>query len=195
MAQNTIQEDGTILRDARSRYLREHREREGAHGAFETEIRSGGGSPRVEVTVRREPAPTAIAPILGQEIADSSGLRSTEEVVVRERRMYDGGRLVQLASTWIPVDVAEAAGIEQEDTGVGGIISRMAEAGFAQAEVIEEVRLVSATEAEAGALGVAAGDKLMEITHVGYTETGRAVEVTRHLPSPGWTLRYSVPLD
>ncbi|MGW4954582.1 UTRA domain-containing protein [Streptomyces parvulus] len=186
MAQNTISEDGTILRDARSRYRTANRENSGAHGAYESETKRAGGSPRAEVSVRREPAPAAVAAHFGPDAGD---------VVVRARRMYDGDRLVQLADTWIPADVAEAAGVEQVDTGVGGIISRMAEAGFRQAEVIEDVQQRPATPEEAEALGVDAGALLLEITHVGYTDAGRAVEVTRHVLGSGWTLRYSVPLD
>ncbi|MEV5880715.1 UTRA domain-containing protein [Streptomyces sp. NPDC052101] len=186
MAQNTISEDGRITRDARSRYRTAQREEAGAHGAYEGETRRAGGTPRAEVTVRRESTPAAAAAYFGEDVA---------EVVVRERRMYDGDRVVQLADTWIPADVAEAAGIEQVDTGVGGIISRMAEAGFAQTEVVEDVKQRPATAAEAEALGVAPDSLLLEITHVGHTAAGRAVEVTRHTLGPGWTLRYSVPLD
>jgi GntR family transcriptional regulator len=186
MAQNTIGANGQILRDARSRYRTAHREESGAHGAYESETKRAGGTPRAEVDVRREPAPAAAATHFGPEAGD---------VVVRARRMYDGDRLVQLADTWVPADVAEAAGIEQVDTGVGGIISRMAEAGFRQVEVIEDVQQREATATEADAFGVDAGSLLLEITHVGYTDAGRAVEVTRHTLGPGWTLRYSVPLD
>ncbi|MFF6984225.1 UTRA domain-containing protein [Streptomyces sp. NPDC008343] len=186
MAQNTINANGQILRDARSRYRTARREEGGAHGAYEGETRRAGGAPRAEVTVRREPTPAAAAAHFGDSVA---------EVVVRERRMYNGERVVQLADTWVPLDVAEAAGIEQVDTGVGGIISRMAEAGFAQTEVTEDVTQRPATPAEADALGVDPGSPVLEITHVGYTDAGRAVEVTRHTLGPGWTLRYSVPLD
>ena len=169
MAQNTISANGGITRDARSRYRTEQREANGAHGAFESETRRSGGAPRAEVTVSRAEAPADVAELLGAE----------GPVVVRARRMYDGERLVQLADTWIPADVAEAAGIEQVDTGAGGIISRMREAGFDQA----------------AALGVDEGELLLTITHVGRTAEGRVVEVTRHTLGRGWTLRYAVPLD
>jgi GntR family transcriptional regulator len=187
MAQNTIEADGTVTRDARSRYRREQREQGGAHGAFEAETVRQGGQPRAEVEVRREAAPADVAALLGVEAGT--------EVVVRARRMYDGGRLVQLADTWIPADVAEAAGIEQVDTGQGGIISRMAEAGHPQADVLEVVEQHAASADEASALGVEPGASLLRITHTGTTEAGRAVEVTRHLLAPGWRLLYSVPLD
>ncbi|GGU51242.1 UTRA domain-containing protein [Streptomyces violascens] len=185
MAQNTIGAAG-ITRDARSRYRTAQREEGGAHGAYEGETRRSGGTPRAEVTVNRAEAPADVAELLAAE----------GPVVVRARRMYDGERLVQLADTWIPVDVAEAAGIEQVDTGAGGIISRMAEAGFSQgSEAVEDVDQRPATAGQAAALGVEEGELLLTVTHVGRTAEGRVVEVTRHVLGRGWTLRYAVPLD
>lgn len=185
MASNTIGTDGVILRDARSRYRTTQREQNGAHGAYDAEIRRGGGTPRVEVDVRREAAPADVAELLGSE----------DQVVVRARRMFSGDRLIQLATTYIPVDVAQAAGIEQVDTGVGGIISRMREAGFDQgSEATEDVALRPATANESVALGLPEGALVLTINHVGQTEDGRVVEVTQHILSDGWKLRYSVPL-
>ncbi|POX58862.1 UTRA domain-containing protein [Streptomyces sp. Ru62] len=185
MASNTIGVDGVITRDARSRYRTAQREENGAHGAYEGELRRGGGSPRSDVTVSRGTAPADVAELLGEQ----------GEVVIRARRMYNGDKLVQLADTFIPVDVAQAAGIEQVDTGVGGIISRMREAGFDQGqEATEDVQLRPSTAAEAEAFGLQPGEPVLSITHIGTTGEGRVVEVTRHTLSPGWKLRYSVPL-
>ncbi|MFI9772794.1 UTRA domain-containing protein [Streptomyces sp. NPDC052415] len=184
MPSNTIDADGTITRDARSRYRQ--RAEGGAHGAFEAETKRAGGSPRAEIEVVRGPAPAEIAAVLGGE----------SEVVIRQRRMFDGDRLVQLCNTYIPAFVAEAApAVAQLDTGVGGIISRMADAGLAQTEVVEDVRQEPATADQASALGVEPGSLLLTITHVGSTEDGRTVEVSKHILGPGWTLRYGVPLD
>lgn len=109
--------------------------------------------------------------------------------------MFNGDRLIQLVNTYIPVDVAQAAGVEQVDTGVGGIISRMREAGFDQgAEATEDITLRVATADEATALGLQPGSPVLTINHVGRTEDGRVVEVTQHVLSDGWKLRYSVPL-
>jgi GntR family transcriptional regulator len=176
----------TIVRDATERYQRARRESGESRGAFDTEIRRLGGTPRVETDVQRAVPPQSAAAILGIE-ADTPA-------AARKRRMYDGERLVQLADTYVPVDVAEAAGIEETDPGRGGIISRMAEAGYEQTEVIEEVTQYPASEIEAEAFGVEPGTLLLQITHTGYTAAGRAVEVTIHRPSPGWVLRYSVAL-
>ncbi|MEV7715398.1 UTRA domain-containing protein [Streptomyces sp. NPDC088270] len=184
MPSNIINADG-ITRDARSRYRQ--RAEGGAHGAFEAETKRAGGTPRAEVEVLRGAAPADIAAILGKEDG---------EVVIRQRRMYNGERLVQLAVTYIPASVAEAApAVAQLDTGQGGIISRMADAGLAQTDVVEDVTQVPATADQAEALGVETGELLLAITHIGRTEDGRAVEVTRHVLGRGWTLRYGVPLD
>jgi GntR family transcriptional regulator len=184
MPSNTIGADGTITRDARSRYRQ--RAEGGAHGAFEAETKRAGGSPRAEVEVDRAQAPADIAALLGNTEA---------EVIIRRRRMYDGERLVQLADTYIPAFVAEAAPVvAQLDTGTGGIISRMADADLAQAEVVEDITQVPATADQAEALGVEPGALLLTITHTGRTEDGRTVEVSKHVLSPGWTLRYGVPL-
>ncbi|MEY9961319.1 UTRA domain-containing protein [Streptacidiphilus sp. MAP5-52] len=183
MATNTVNEGG-ILRDARSRY--QLRAESGAHGAFDAEVSRSGKTPRSEVTVRRGTAPAWAASLL------SSG----EDSVIRERRMYVDDRLVQLADTVLPASVAEAAPqVAQEDTGVGGIISRMADAGLTQTDVVEDVALIQASADQAAALGVSEGDSLLTITHVGSTADGQVVEVTRHIVGPGWTLRYGVPLS
>lgn len=185
MASNTIGTDGVILRDARSRYRTDKREENGAHGAYDAEIRRTGGTPRAEVEVRRESAPADVAALLGAE----------GEVVVRARKMFDGDRLIQLVKTYVPVDVAEAAGVEQVDTGVGGIISRMREAGFDQgAEATEDVELRTATADEVSALGLEDGASVLTINHVGRTDDGRVVEVTQHVLGKGWKLRYAAPL-
>jgi DNA-binding GntR family transcriptional regulator len=183
---STTTSGGAILRDATDRYRKASREEAGAHGAYDAETKRAGAAPRSEVNVLRDGAPADVAAALDIEPGTP--------VAVRARKMFKDDALVQLADTYIPVDVAEAAGIEQLDTGVGGIISRMAEAGFAQAEVTEDVTQVEADADQAAALGVPAGSLVLQILHTGRTADGRAVEVTKHVLGPNWTLRFSVPL-
>ncbi|GAA3013526.1 UTRA domain-containing protein [Streptomyces fulvorobeus] len=178
--------NNAIVRDATERYRTERREAGESRGAFESEIKRLGGTPRVETAIRRDTAPA--------QVADLLSIQASEQTVIRARHMYDGERLVQLADSYVPVDVAEAASIENPDPGRGGIISRMRDAGFGQTEVVEEITLYPATATEAEAFGVEVGSNLLQITHVGYTEAGRAVEVTVHRPGPGWVLRYNAPV-
>ncbi|MFE5842004.1 UTRA domain-containing protein [Streptomyces niveus] len=185
MVSNRIDESGLILRDARTRYTTGQREQNGAHGAFDAELRRSGRSPGTEVTVSLGAAPADVAELLG---ADG-------DVVVRAREMFDGDRIIQLVTTYIPSDVAEAADIEQADTGVGGIISRMKEAGFDQGDTAtEDIELRTATLEESTRLGLPDGADVLTISHVGATADGRVVEVTQHVLGKGWKLRYAVPL-
>ena len=185
MASNRIDDNGVILRDARTRYTTGQREENGSHGAFDAELRRSGRSPRTEVTVSRAAAPADVAELLGVE----------GDVVVRARQMFDGDRIIQIATTYIPVDVAEAAGIEQVDTGVGGIISRMKEAAYDQGDTaVEDIELRTATSEESARLGLPDGAEVVTINHVGATADGRVVEVTQHVLSKGWKLRYAAPL-
>ncbi|MEV7675893.1 UTRA domain-containing protein [Streptomyces sp. NPDC088752] len=184
MASNRIDDSGVILRDARTRYTTGQREENGARGAFDAELRRSGRTPRTEVTVSRAAAPADVAQLLGVD----------GDVVVRAREMFDGERVIQLVTTYIPVDVAEAAGIEQVDTGVGGIISRMKEAGFDQGDtVVEDIELRPATSEESERLGLPEGVDVLTISHIG-TANGRVVEVTQHVLGKGWKLRYAAPL-
>ncbi|MFL3870581.1 UTRA domain-containing protein [Streptomyces griseobrunneus] len=184
MASNRIDDSGVILRDARTRYTTGQREENGARGAFDAELRRSGRTPRTEVSVSRAAAPADVAQLLGID----------GDVVVRAREMFDGDRVIQLVTTYIPVDVAEAAGIEQVDTGVGGIISRMKEAGFDQGDTaVEDIELRPATSEEATRLGLPEGADVLTINHIG-TADGRVVEVTQHVLGKGWMLRYAAPL-
>jgi GntR family transcriptional regulator len=184
MASNRIDDSGVILRDARTRYTTDQREENGARGAFDAELRRSGRTPRTEVSVSRAAAPADVAQLLGVD----------GDVVVRAREMFDGDRVIQLATTYIPVDVAESAGIEQVDTGVGGIISRMKEAGFDQGDTaVEDIELRPATSEEATRLGLPEGVDVLTINHIG-TADGRVVEVTQHVLGKGWKLRYAAPL-
>ncbi|MDX3490945.1 UTRA domain-containing protein [Streptomyces sp. ID05-18] len=184
MASNRIDDSGVVLRDARTRYTTGQREENGARGAFDAELRRSGRAPRTEVSVSRATAPADVAQLLGVD----------GEVVVRARTMFDAERVIQLVTTYIPVDVAEAAGIEQPDTGVGGIISRMKEAGFDQgSSAVEDVELRPATSEESTRLGLPEGADVLTINHIG-TADGRVVEVTQHVLGKGWKLRYAAPL-
>lgn len=186
MANNRIDDNGVILRDARTRYTTGQREENGARGAFDAELRRSGRSPRTEVTVSRAAAPADVAELLGDVDGD---------VVVRAREMFDGERVIQLVTTYIPADIAEAAGIEQVDTGVGGIISRMKEAGYDQGDTAtEDIELRVATSEEASRLGLPEGVEVLTISHIGATADGRVVEVTQHVLGKGWKLRYAAPL-
>ncbi|WP_230885254.1 UTRA domain-containing protein [Planomonospora sp. ID82291] len=170
-----------ILRNATSRYHAATRDT--GRGAFDVEVRALGREPRIETSIERIAPPAPVAEILGV---------STDEVtVVRARRMGADDFPVQIADSYIPVDIAEGTALEQPDSGPGGIISRFRELGYAQVRITERISVRPPTAEEAAFLKMTEDQRVYEITHIGRTEDGRAVEVCLHvMPTHLWTLEY-----
>lgn len=178
-----------IQRSAVSRYSREVRERAGGRGAFEAEIRALGMTPRSDLRVERVAPPEDVAEILGVPADEVS-------TVVRARRMYADDVPVQLADSYIPLDIAGGTALEEEDTGPGGMISRMADLGHAQVRITERVTVRPPTPEEIAFLDILEDHRVYAVTHVGWTAEGRAVEVCLHtMPTHQWLLDYEWPTD
>ncbi|MFF4821324.1 GntR family transcriptional regulator [Kitasatospora sp. NPDC001309] len=153
-----------ITRVVPDRYEAAYRER--GHGAFDVEVRECGYTPRWETTVT--------------ETADET---------VKHYRMWADGVPVQFATGRSPKTVADAAGTAVPDTGPGGIISRMADAGYRQVKMREEIDVRTPSEPEAAFLGLTLDQLVYEITHTGYTADGATVETVAHvLPVHLWQL-------
>jgi GntR family transcriptional regulator len=178
-----------IRRNAAVRYQTEARERAGAHGAFDTEIRALGLQPRSDTTVELVVPPAEVARTLGLEEGKPNAIR-------RMRKMYANDIPVQLAPSYIPAEIAEGTQIAEVDSGPGGILSRFAELGYRQARITETVKSRPATDEEREFLLLEADQPVLEIWHVGWTEDDRAVEVCVHaVPAGLWSLEYSWPVS
>ncbi len=188
---------GKIVSERNRRYLPSLREAGGAVGAFEAEMRAMGFEPRpVILTIARDVPP--------RKVAEAFGMHHRAKTLKRERIMPVGlpgnseaEEVIQVATSWFPQDVADACPVlAQSNTGTGGSKSRLAEAGFKQVRLREEIEVRSPTEAEAKALGVPAEQAVMEITHKGLTAAGRVVEIGLHvLPRSKWRLAYEWVID
>jgi GntR family transcriptional regulator len=182
-----VTEIPVITRQAATRYVRESRERDWNRGAFDAEIRSLGHEPHVDVVVSTAPAPA--------EVTEALQLEPGTAVVVRERRMYADGVPVQFATSYIPADIAAGTQIAEPDSGPGGIMSRMAELGYAQARITETVRVRPPEGEERAFLRLDKGQAVLEIWHAGWTAAGRPVEVCVHVvPAWQWRLSYELPV-
>lgn len=182
-----------ILRDANVRYRKSKREQgpDGApsRGAFASEVKALGMRAGSDVTVDRVVPPTNVAELLEVSAEDAS-------VLSRARRMTADDVPVQLATSFIPGDIAFDSALENVDTGAGGMISRLAEMGYAQAEVTEEINVRTPTADEIQVLELTEDARVYELLHVARTAEGRAVEVAIHvMPTHQWTLRYGWALD
>jgi DNA-binding GntR family transcriptional regulator len=158
-----------IVRRVPLRYTKAFREQDGAHGAFEAEVRAAGMTPSVRTDVSQ----------------------TTGGEVIRERVMSADGVVVQLATTVIPGAVALLIPLlKYEDTGAGGLMSRLADAGHAAVSFTETITVRTATVREALLLGLDL--PAYEITHIAYNSMGTPVEETVCLlPCSRWVLDYT----
>lgn len=185
---------GTIVRSipkipryATARYTRQHREHNGARGAFDAEIRRLGFEPRsevIEIGQVRPPGDIATA------LALPRGRRNT---FIRKRHMYANDTPVQFATSYLPWKIVEGTQIEQQDTGPGGIYSRLDELGHGPGWFSETVTLRPPTAEEADFLGVFPDGHILAIFHVAWTFDERPIEITiSALPPHQWELHYDV---
>lgn len=184
---------GKILRDSTGRYLPTARSEGGAVGAFDAEIRRLGLVYKpLPTVIARERPPKRVAALL--EIHHATKALKRQRVM--PVGLPDGGdvsEVVQLATSWFPPDVADQCPrLEEQNTGPGGSKSRLADAGYAQVRLREEIEVRPASADEARALGVPADQAVLEITHQGLTASGRVVEVGIHvMPRTKWRLSYT----
>jgi GntR family transcriptional regulator len=173
-----------IRRDAVARQRAGTRESDGSRGAFDAELRAAGLDPRTETETGHAVPPPAVASLLG--------VPEDAEAVYRKRRMYAGAEPVQLATSWIPADIADDTPIAGPDTGPGGTYSRLAELGHAPAQFTEEVGVKVPDDDEVSALGIDPDHRVYAITRTVADAAGRVVEVNMIvMPTHQWTLRYS----
>lgn len=178
-----------ILRDAATRHQRERRERHGSRGALAAELTELGYELESTVEVSRAVPPPLVADVLGV-----SG--ENESVVLRARRFHANRVPIQIVNSYIPLAIAADTPIEQIDTGVGGLSSRLADLGHAQAEIEESITVRLPTADEAEFLQIADDQRVYEIFHVGLTAKDVPVKTTIYImPVHQWNLRYRYPVD
>jgi GntR family transcriptional regulator len=145
-----------------------------------------GVRPRTaDVVVGDVPAPDFVAAALG--VAEG------EPVLFRSRRFLVERRPVQLATSYLPMDIASNAPLTYTDTGPGGLYARLADLGYEPVRFTERLtaRAPRPDEVESLELTTAVGMVVFEIVRQAYTESGRCVEVNRMvLDSAAYELSY-----
>ncbi|MFY1675481.1 GntR family transcriptional regulator [Streptomyces sp. WMMC905] len=186
---------GKITRDGIGRYQPSARSEGGAHGAFQAELSRLGLTYKPSPTeVGRDRPPRAVAVVLG--------LHHSAKAVFRARTMRAARKdaadsfVVQLATSWFPVDIAGGTRIEEQDTGPGGSKSLLAELGHTQRQIRESIEVRFPTVEEAAALGIPADRQVYDLAHHASTSEGRVVEVATHvMPVNFWRFSYVWELD
>jgi GntR family transcriptional regulator len=154
-----------------------------ARGAFQAELGRLGLAARSEAEVTEEAAAPEIAALLGIEAGG--------RVVVRRRRMYGNDVPVQLATSFLPGDIAAGTLLAASDPGPGGIYSRLGDLGHAPAVFSESVRVRLPAGDEAAFLRMDAEQRVLDVRRLASTDAGRVVEVNEIvMPAHQWELYY-----
>ncbi|MFE3114122.1 GntR family transcriptional regulator [Kitasatospora indigofera] len=173
-----------------ARYAQAVRERDGALGAFDSEVKALGLEPQHEITVERAVPPA--------EVADALGVPRGEECLARRRRLRASGIPVRLSSSWFPLEIARDTVLEEPNAVItGGVKTALAQLGYPQTSARERIipsRLPS--DEEATLLEISTERSVTDIFHTGSTEDGRVVEVTITLaPAHYLVIEHSFPLN
>jgi len=179
-----VRELPVITRNAALRFA--IRESGDARGAFQAELERLGLTSRATVEVSEVTAP--------DDVAETLGLDQGTAVLARRREMFANDVPVQLATSWLPLDIAAGTQLMQEDTGRGGAYSRLADLGHAPERFTESVCVRLADSAEARFLHLDAEQRVYVIRRTARTAAWRAVEITDSvLAAHQWKLIYEWP--
>jgi GntR family transcriptional regulator len=162
-------------------------ERQAGRGALMTDARASGRESRSELdAIRVEPA--------DEQAANELDVPLGSEVLVRERRMWAGDEPVMLSISVLPRDITRGTQIEETDTGPGGLLARLEDAGHAIDHFEETVRIGRASEAEAKHLGVAPATPIFRIVRSTRTDE-RVLESNRIAMTGNAELIYEMPAE
>ncbi len=162
--------------------------REANQAAFLGDIAAAGGTADVRVGIRFEPADDRVAGLLDLAVG--------AEVCVRDRVMSANGVTVQLSVSRLPRTVTAGTAIEEEDTGVGGLYSRLEEAGHRLDHFTETVGARMPDPAEVSALQLPPGVPVLAVTRVAYTDAGGPIELNDMvLGADRFQLTYDIPAN
>lgn len=163
-------------------------------GGFRGDLAAAGVRERVDLTVRRIAA--------GPDVAGRLQVEPGTRVLERARVMYASETPVQLAQSYIPLDVAEGAGLVRKDTGPGGTYARIEEwlaeqrPGGQLHHFEERITVRAASVEERQALHLAPGVPVIRIVRVAYADDGRPVEMCDvQAAGDRYELVYRIPAD
>ena len=136
--------------------------------------------PTAQPWVALEP-PTLRWGVVPVDLAALMGLATGSEVLVRDRVMGDpeSRKPKQLATSYLPADLARGTRLAEADTGPGGIYDRLEEMGHRPLRWSEGVsaRMPSPEEAEALNLPADVGVPLLRVVRVTTSPHGEVVEL------------------
>ena len=160
-----------------------------AGSSFAEEMRKAGLEPHAPLA----DLATVEAPA---DVAEHLQITAGDPVVRRTRQMFASDRPVQLATSYIPLEIAGGQDIALPDTGPTGLYQRLAARGYNVARFVEEIEARQPRAEEAAFLGLTEAQYVLEVARIAHTEDDRPVEtVINVFPSQQWRLSYEWPAE
>ncbi|MGH3947530.1 MAG: GntR family transcriptional regulator [Pseudonocardiaceae bacterium] len=156
----------------------------GSGSSFAESLRKAGLEPRTDLVQAEIVDPPPI-------VAKHLGLSDGEKTLIRKRHMFADDKPVQLAASYIPLEVAGGIDIAFPDTGPTGLYKRLADRGHRVVRFAEEVESRRPTDEEIDFLKISSGQHVLEIVRFAFDRVGRPLEVVVNVfPSQLWKLTY-----
>ncbi|GAA2770364.1 hypothetical protein XF35_41640 [Streptomyces platensis subsp. clarensis] len=167
---------GTVVRDRRpvriplSRY-QGSLDSDGQLGPFEAACEAQG--------LRGVMKTVSVEQVRAPDVAALLGLESEDALVCRRREAHIEEQVVQFQQAWYPLDVAQAAGLDQPGKVTGGVYGALAAAGMAPAEADERVGARMPTKEEGAQLGTGLALPVLTVERISRDNAGRPLELLR----------------
>ncbi|MEV7010154.1 UTRA domain-containing protein [Streptosporangium sp. NPDC051022] len=129
------------------------------------------------------------------DVAHALGVEPGAEVLIRDRVMGDpqNREPVQLATSYLPADLARGTILAETDTGPGGIYDRLEEMGHGPLRWSEVVVASAPSEAETEALSLAPGVPLLRLIRTTHSADGQVLEVNDcRMSGERWEIGYEL---
>ncbi len=184
---------GAFVRDRRpveriswDRFDRRHRQ--GGNAAYLVEMEQSGREPGIDrIEIEKQ---VSVPP----EVAKRLELQPGEAVTVRRRRYLADGEPMQVATSYIPWELASGTPILEWNPGPGGIYARLEEQGYRLDHFTEEVTARMPTPEEARALRMSPGVPVVQVVRVAFAEGERPVEMCDTvMRADRYVLHYRLP--
>ena len=174
-----------IRRLAHDRFARRHRD--AGKAAYMAEAEQDGSRPKVDVYFVGPEEPS-------EEITKRLQTETGSRVLVRRRRYLSDDQPTELATSYIPWEIAAGTAIAEQNPGPGGIYARIEELGHELARFTEEVTARMPTPEETKALRLATGTPVLTLVRTAYDVDGKPVEVCDTVMSAEhYLLSYELP--
>lgn len=163
-----VRERPRLRRLSHDRFARRHRE--AGKAAYLAEAEAESVKPSVDVYYVGPDKASA-------DVAERLGVRMGAKVLARRRRYLSDGRPTELATSYIPWDLADGTPMLDENPGPGGVYSRIEDAGHRLDHFDEEITARMPSPEEATKLQLASGTPVLNLIRTAVDDNGRAVEI------------------